>query len=380
MPTYDTIVIGLGIMGSSAAYALAEHGELVLALDRWAPPHDKGSTHGRSRIIREAYFEHPLYVPLLKRAYECWSSLEDRVGHRLLVETGGLMIGPPDGVLFTGARESARRHRLRHEEMDADTVRREFPGYAPPDDMVALWEERAGVLFPEACVAAYLDLAERAGAHLRRGEAARSWSADAGGVTVTTSRGVHSARSLVLAAGPWLPQMLGGLALPLTVERQEFHWFAPRAHGELFAPDHCPIALWEYAPGAIWATFPDLGDGVKSGIHHDGETGVTPETVRRDIAPAETERHRALLRRFVPDADGALREARVCLYTNTPDHHFVIDFHPEHPNVLLLSPCSGHGFKFASVLGEVVADLMTTGTTRFDLSPFRASRFGAAPA
>jgi sarcosine oxidase len=376
--TYDTIVVGLGIMGSAAAYSLAERGELVLGLDRWVPPHDYGSTHGRSRIIRLDYFEHPLYVPILRRAYECWHSLEERVERQLLLQTGGLMVGPSDGMLVAGARSSAVLHGLDFEEMNAQQVRRRFPAFAPPDEMAALWEPNAGVLFPEICIESYLDLAVRSGGKVRTGETVTSWSASSGSVKVTTTRATYSGRSLVLAAGPWMPTLLRGLDLPFTVERQEFHWFAPRAHPEHFTPDRCPIALWEYKPDSIWATFPDLGDGVKSGIHHDGEEVVNPDAVRREILPEETARHRELLRRFVPDADGDLREAKTCLYTNTPDGHFVIDFHPDHENVLILSPCSGHGFKFASALGEVVADLMSTGESRFDLSPFRVARFGTA--
>ena len=229
------------------------------------------------------------------------------------------------------------------------------------------------MLAPEACVEAALGLARRHGAELKTDEPVSAWRADAGGVEVTTARGVHRADRLILAAGPWMPELLGTLGRPLQVERQLFHWFEPARFPERFRPDRCPITIWEYAPGRIFATQPDAGDGVKGGIHHSGEV-TTPQTVRREPTAEDERAMRRLMERYMPDAAGALREARVCLYTNTPDQHFLIDRHPDHPQVVLASPCSGHGFKFASVVGEILADLATGQVSRFDLTPFAASR------
>jgi sarcosine oxidase len=376
VPGADVIVVGLGAMGSMAAWQLAARGRRVLGFDRFSPPHTMGSTHGRSRIIREAYFEHPGYVPLLQRAYECWARLESESGRRLLRRTGGLMAGPESGVLFAGARRSAVEHRLPHEVLDAAGIRRRFPGFTPPDDTVGLLEPRAGMLWPEGCVEAALELARRHGAELRTDEPVTSWRADGDGVTVTSAGGTRRASRLILSAGPWMPALLGALGRPLHVERQLFHWFDAARHPELFRPDRCPIAVWEYAPDRIFATQPDTGDGLKAGIHHEGET-TDPDRVRREPTASDEAAMRRLVERYMPDAAGTLREARVCLYTNTPDHHFLIDVHPEHPQVIVASPCSGHGFKFASVVGEILADLATDGQSRFDLSPFGFARLAS---
>lgn len=363
-------------MGSAASYHLARAGARVLGIDRFAPPHDLGSTHGRTRIIREAYFEHPSYVPLLRRAYELWDKLEREGGVRLFVQTGGLMIGPPGGTLVSGALESARTHGVPHELLAVDALRNRFPDFRPATDMVGVLELRAGLLLPERCVETHLTLARRHGASLRTGESVLHWDAGAGGVSVRTTGGHYRARRLVLAAGPWMPELVRAPSIPLAVERQCFHWFAPDAEAALDAA-RAPIALWEYAPGRLFATFPDLGDGVKAGIHHEG---VITDPERVDRTPSETDERsiRELLATYLPAANGALVDAAVCLYTNTPDHHFVIDAHPAHEDVVIASPCSGHGFKFASVVGELLAELALGRSASFDLSLFRARRFGVA--
>ncbi|HEV7502541.1 MAG TPA: FAD-dependent oxidoreductase, partial [Vicinamibacteria bacterium] len=241
--------------------------------------------------------------------------------------------------------------------------------------MVGLLEPRAGVLFPEACIEAALAGAVRAGATVRLGEEAQNWTADDDGVTVRTSGGAWSAGQVVFAAGAWISQLVPDL--PLAVERQVLHWFEPTGKAEALSPDACPIALWEFAPGRVFYTFPDMGDGVKAALHHDGEP-ADPDRVRREVSVEDEEEVRALLARLVPAAAGRLRESCVCLYTNSPDQHFLIDRHPAHARVLLVSPCSGHGFKFAPVVGEAVADLLLEGRSRFDLRPFALDRFGAS--
>ena len=367
---YDVAVIGLGAMGSATSYHLAKRGATVIGFDRFAPPHTLGSTHGRTRIIREAYYEHPLYVPLIRRAYENWASLEQDAGEKLLHITGGLMIGPPAGELVAGAERSALEHDIQHEMLDAEALRRRFPLFRPDESMVALHETRAGLLLPERCIEVCLHLARRSGAELRLDEPAMAWRVERGSVVVNTAAGEYRARRLVISAGAWLPELVPDADLPLRVERQTFHWYTPASDVEALHASRCPIALWEFEPGRLFATFPDLGDGVKAGIHHEGED-ATPGTVRRTISAAEDAAMRALLDRYMPAASGELRESRVCLYTNTPDHHFLIDAHPEHPEVILASPCSGHGFKFASVIGEILADMATDRTPPFDLGCFR---------
>ena len=353
---WDVIVTGLGAMGSAAARALARRGLRVLGLDRYAPPHAHGSTHGRTRIIREAYFEHPAYVPLVQRAERLWRALEREVDERLFVRTGGLMIGAEDGELVRGARASAEQHGLPYEMLTSAEVHRRFPVLFPESHAVALLEPRAGVLFPEACVRALLRCAARDGAELRPGEPMLTWRVEGGGVRVATAMGEHVGDHLVLALGPWLPEFLNGAQIQLRIERQMQHWFGPRALEDRFAPDRLPIALWETAERMFY-TIPDFGDGVKIAVHHDGEI-TDPQRVRRTIHAGEDASARALLERFLPDAAGALRDRAVCLYSNTTDGHFVIDHHPLHHEVVIASPCSGHGFKFATVVGEIVAKLV----------------------
>jgi sarcosine oxidase len=370
---HDVIVVGLGAMGSAAAYHLAARGLRVLGFDQYTPPHTLGSTHGRTRIIREAYFEHPAYVPLVRRAYELWGEWERAARRTLLRQTGGLMVGPPDGILVPGALASAREHAVVHELLSEADVRRRWPALQPGEGMVALFEERAGVLDPEACVVSAFTLARRSGAELRTGEPVTAWRSDNNVFTVTTSKGTYQAPHLIVTAGPWVGDLLPDLAECFTVERQVFHWFEPVANAAELRAGKCPLALWEYGPDRMVATMPDLGDGVKIGIHHDGEI-TTPQSVNR-VPNAHDERAaRVLLARFIPSANGALREAAVCLYTNTADQHFVIDVHPAHPRLLVASPCSGHGFKFTPAIGEMLADLVTTGASRFDLTPFRLDR------
>ncbi len=366
---FDVIIVGLGAMGSAVAAHLARRGKRVLGLDRFAPPHALGSSHGQTRIIREAYFEHPVYVPLVQRAYELWSALERQAGRSLFLETGGLMIGRPDSAVVAGAKRSAKEHSLPHEVFPAAELRARFPALQPTDEMIGVWEPRAGILFPEICIEAHLTMARTQGADLRSDEPALSWEDDGDGVRVVTSKGAYHANQLALTVGSWIHSLLGDLKLPLAVERQVQFWFEPK-HPVQFQPERCPIHIWEHEPGRFFYGFPDLGEGVKVARHHEGET-ADPDSINREVRPAEVEAMRAIVRQFIPDADGPLRSAVVCMYTNTPDGQFFIDQHPAHPQVWIASPCSGHGFKFSSAIGEVMADLLTEGQTQFDLSLFR---------
>ena len=369
-PVYDVAIIGLGAMGSAAAYHLARTGARVLGIDRFAPPHTLGSSHGETRIIREAYFEDPCYVPLVQRAAVLWRQLEAESGRPLMVRTGGLMIGRPDGVLVRGAIASAEKHRLAWQQLDAATVRARFPVLQPPDDLVAVWEPDAGVLFPEACVAAHLEQASRHGATLALDEPVQNWQADGDGFVVTTARGTHRAAHLVLAANAWLDRLLPGVRLPLSVLRQPLFWFEPRDPADAFAPDRLPIYLWEPEPDRFFYGFPAFGGLVKVAVHGRGRVS-DPDTVDRAVSDAEVAAMREPLARCMPAASGRFARAAVCLYANTPDEHFLIDRHPDHPRVLVISACSGHGFKFSSAIGELVPELLIGGRTPSGLERFR---------
>ncbi len=368
MRHYDVIVAGLGAMGSSAAYQLARRGLSVLGLDQYHPPHTRGSTHGRTRIIREAYFEDPLYVPLVQRSYELWFELAKRVSTEIIRTTGGLMLGPEHGAVIVGSQASAEANNITHQLLDSAAISRRFPGLTPPPDFVGLWEERAGLLFAETIVSTHLELALESGADLRLGCPLLGWNDEGNSVLARTGLGDFRSTSLVLTAGPWMSRLLPGLDHLFTVERQVSHWFEP-------VPEMAqwPVTLWEHYPGGLFFTLPDEVDGLKAGVHHEGET-VDPDRVDRQTSKNEEEVVRGLLARFMPAANSRLLKSAVCLYTNTPDHHFLLDRHPDSRQVIVVSPCSGHGFKFASVVGEITAELVSQGETRFDISHFGFER------
>ena len=371
---FDVIVAGLGAMGSLTVQELARRGQRVVGIDRFAPPHTMGSSHGRSRIIREAYFEDPRYVPLVQRAYAKWSELEAASGQTLFRQTGGLMLGPPDGTLVRGALLSAQLHHLAHDALTSNDVRRRFPAFHPTDDMVGVWEPRAGILNPEACIAAALQLAAAHGAEIRTNEPLLRYDVNGDTVEVTTTHGTLRARSLILSVGAWTGDVVSELGLPLVVQRNVQFWIAPARNAEQFTPAHFPIFISEFSPGHAWYGFPDVGDGLKVALHHHGPE-VHPDSVPRDVTPADADAMLEVIRRFMPDANGTITNAAACLYTNTPDEHFVIGRHPAHPAVIVASPCSGHGFKFASAIGEILADLAMDRAPAFDLSLFAVDRF-----
>lgn len=375
MTNFDVGIIGLGAMGSASAHALARRGARVVGFDQFCPPHSAGSSHGHTRIIREAYYEHPLYVPLVQRCYDLWRKLERETGDTLLAQTGGVMVGPESGALVKGALASVTAHNIPHDLLDAAAVAERFPAYRPHADWVAVFEHRAGMLFPERCVRALLSGAQTCGADIHLEESVRRWGQNGNRITVETMAGEYDVDRLVIAAGPWLPNLLASyaIALPLEIERQLSHWFEPSIPGDRYSAARCPIGLWEPRENEFFATLPDEGHGVKCGMHHAGAP-TSPDSVDRGVSDEENEAARRLLDDVMPGAGGKLRESRVCLYTNTPDHHFIIDW-LEGARVLIVSPCSGHGFKFASGIGEIVAQLVQEGRSWLDLEPFKLSRF-----
>lgn len=372
--TCDVFIAGLGAMGGAAAWQLASRGQRVIACDRFHPPHTFGSSTGQSRIIREAYWESPVYVPIVRRAYELWERLERDTGQALLRRTGGLVIGPEEGALVSGAIRSARAHDVPFEQLSAAEVRQRHPALQPDDSLVGVLEPRAGVLAPEAAIAAMLAEAARLGAELRFEEPVLEWEPAEGGVRVRTTAGVVTAGRLILATGAWMDSALPGVRLPLTVQRQVMCWLPVPPGNEAFGPDRLPVWLWETAGGAMWYGFPDLGEGAKVARHQAGEP-TTADGVEREVGERDLRPLREFVASALPDLTGPVHHARVCLYTNTPDEHFLLDRHPECPAVILASPCSGHGFKFATAIGEILADLAMDRTPATDLAPFALGRF-----
>ena len=359
--TYDAIVVGLGAMGSSAAYQLARRGHRVLGLDAFQLGHTLGSSHGESRIIRMAYYEHPSYVPLLRRAYELWEATQADVGHELLRLTGGVFIGQTGSPLVEGSLLSARTHGLPHELLSADEMRRRFPALRPAEDEAGVFEARAGVLFPERCIEAFLGLAAAQGAELRHAEPMLDWQTRNGEVEVRTQMGRYTAGRLVLTVGAWAGKLLD---LPLAVQRIPVVWFEPRR------PIDLPIYIWDTGPSVFYGV-PHLDwPGAKVGRHHQGQI-VDPDTVDREASDADEEPIRAFVQSRIPDLAGPTCKRVVCLYTNTRDENFLIDRLQD--NVVFAAGFSGHGFKFASVVGEILADLALTGRATPDADFLRLS-------
>lgn len=372
MGRYDVIVVGLGGMGSAAARSLAGRGARVLGLEQFGPAHAFGASHGGSRIIRLAYFEHPSYVPLLRSAYDLWGRLEHDSGRALLSRCGGLFMGPGDSEIFAGTLQAAREHGLAHEVLDGAQIRRRYPVFAADDSMMAVFEDVAGVLVPESAVEAHLDLAARAGADLRFHTPVLSWAAGDDGVAVTAADGTHQAGGLVLTPGAWAPGLLRLPELSLRVERRLQLWFAPGGDHDAFAD--VPLWMWERPDGLQFYGLPLRDGAVKVALHNWGDV-CDPDTVDRVVGEHEVAEVREVLRPTVPDLAGDLVRASVCTYTRSADDHFVVAAHPAHPRVAIACGFSGHGFKFAPVIGEVLADLVLTGSSGYSLGLFDPARF-----
>ena len=379
--TFDLVIAGLGAAGAAAAWRAAVRGMRVAGFDKHEPPHTLGSTHGRSRIIREAYFEHPQYVPLVQRAYKLWADLEASAHTRLFQACGGLMLGPRGSTVIEGTLRSAREHHLSVDEWTAAEVRARVPTLSPGADMVGVFEPRAGVLAPERGLAAMLSAARAAGAELFARQAVHGWQPTPEGVEVHTKpfngpdRTIR-ARWLLLSVGPWLPSLLGGGmtdAVPFTVERVVQHWYPPAAD-DRFAPQKFPVFLLEAPDGRVLYGLPDQGDGLKLAEHHGGVLGPIGG-IDRTVSIEEQHRFHDFARAWVSGLDARPRESSVCVYTNTPDGDFLLDWHPADPHVYIASPCSGHGFKFAPAIGEVVTSELLGEQPAVDLSPFRLARF-----
>jgi len=378
--THDVIVVGLGGMGSAVAAQLAGRGLRVLGIERHGIAHSLGSSHGESRVIRQAYFESPAYVPLLLRAYQLWRELETSTGASLFTKTGGLMIGPQGSRTVSGSVESARAWGLDYELLDAVEIARRWPTFSPAPDDVALYETNAGFVRPEATVAAQVALARHHGAELHFNEVVTGWGTTTSGVEVVTELRRYAGARLVLAPGAWAPQVFARLGLPFAVERHVQFWLRPTVAIERFFPDVQPIYVWEGPEGTRAYGFPALGgdkDGVKAALFRRGAP-AEPDHLKRTVGPEEVAPLLGFLSSRLPALGPEVCAAVACMYTTTPDEHFVLGFAPADERVVICSPCSGHGFKFVPVIGEVAADLVTSGGTHLDISLFDPARFSGA--
>lgn len=377
MQTFDVIVVGAGGMGTAAAWQLARRGARVLALDRFPPAHDRGSSHGQTRLIRQAYYEHPDYVPLLLRAYDSWRELEAASGRRLLVESGLVMAGPETGDVVPGALHSARIHGLAVETLSPADAEARWPALRIPHDWHVVFEPRGGYLFVEDCVLSHAEQAVAHGADLRSGITVRGWRTAGNDAIVDTDAGSFAAARLVLSPGSWASDLLQLPQVPFVVLRKSLFWYGPpAAAGPRFDAGTLPCFAFDTPAGFLYG-FPRLDDrGVKLAEHTGGRVVTDPLAVDRGIDPAEQSRIEDWIAVHLPALGRDCRAHATCGYTMSPDHHFVLGLHPDHPQVAIAAGFSGHGFKFASVVGEILADLALTGTTPQPigfLSPVRFS-------
>ena len=343
----------------------------MLGIERFGVPNEQGSSHGITRIIRLAYYEDPSYVPLLRRAYELWRELETLVGEQLLHITGSVDAGPPDSFVFEGSVRSCIEHGLEHEVIDGREVNRRFPGYRLPADSMAVLQPEGGFLLPERCIVAHVDAARAAGAEVRENDRVLGWEPTSGGVRVTTDLGTYEAERLVLAAGAWEGELTG---LPVVAERQVLAWLEPLSP-ELFTPERFPVFNLMVEEGRYYG-FPVFGiPGFKFGrYHHLGERG-DPEELDRVPSERDEQVLRAFAERYFPDGAGPTSSLKTCLFENTPDEHFLLGLHPEHENVIIAGGGSGHAFKFASVIGEIVGQLARAESPELDISLLSPRRF-----
>jgi sarcosine oxidase len=354
---FDAIVVGVGGMGSAACYQLARRGVRVLGIEQFDIPHNKGSSHGYSRMIRTAYYEHPNYVPLLQRSFKLWKQLEDEALVKVLHVTGGLYLGREDGEIVAGSLRSCEKHDLPHDLLTRHELFYQFPQFHVPNDFVALLEHQAGFLVPELAIGAHVDLAMRHGAQIHGNEPVVSWASDARGVTVTTAKTTYHAAKIVFCGGAWSDKLVTDLGVKLVVTRQVLGWVQPRRR-DYFQLGVLPVWAIDNGDGTLHYGFPLTPESPGLKIAHHGPGPATdPDTIDRMPHAEDELTFRGALQRYLPDADGPLMSMRICMYTNSPDQHFIIDRHPHHPRVTLACGFSGHGFKFASVVGEALADL-----------------------
>ncbi len=373
MTTYDVAIVGGGVVGSATAWQAASRGASVLLLEQFPQGHDRGSSHGESRITRHSIFEHPDYVPLVMRSTQLVRQLEAETDARLLTPTRILYLGREEGPLISGVRESARVHRLPLHVVPSHRIAEEFPPFRAREGEVGL-VDLGGMLAPDACVHALWERARALGAELRSGTRVDGWEAASGGVEVRAGAQRLRARSLVLAPGAWAERLFQlDARIDLAVERTWWAMCNAPSDPAAFAPGLFPAFIWDYAPEDPFYGFPDLGHGVKVAFHHTNDL-VDPDAPATEVSEGDLARLRARLASAIPALDVGFRASRTCLYTTTRDGDFVLDRHPRHANVVLASPCSGHGFKHAFAVGEALADLALSGSVRHAIGRFAIDR------
>ena len=356
MAEYDVVVLGTGGVGGAALLHAASKGARTIGLDRFIAPHNRGSSHGQTRIIRLAYFEHPLYVPLLLESYRLWSELESKVGRQLYFQSGVLQIGPSDGVVVPGVIRAAEEHRLNVELLSAQEIKTRWPAFSVPPGLVGVLEPRAGYLLVEECVESHLAAARAAGAEIQAPCEVLSWEPGTP-IRIRTTNGTITTEKLIITAGAWAAGLLGDLDLQLEVRRKGVFWYAAK---NSFAD--VPCYLYEL-PSGVFYGFPAIDGRVKVAEHTGGERVENPQRYNREIDAHDAERVMGFLSECLPNVADGLAEHQTCLYTMSPDEHFIVDYHPQEKNIVFAAGLSGHGFKFTPVLGKALAEMALTGGT-----------------
>ncbi len=348
----------------------------MLGLDQFVPPHSRGSSHGETRLFREVCYEGTHYTSLTEASYDAWTELGKAAGRELMRPARALLIGTPDAEPLAKHLPNVREQTDRFEELTAVEMCARFPAFVLRRDEMAVLETRAGILEPEACIEALLSRARAAGAALRSNAPVLGWEAEKGGLRVRCEDAEYRARKLILAAGAWTSTLTPGLDLPLEVERTVQFWFEPTpASAETVDAEAWPAWVWEHAPGSSWYGFPRTARGIKMGLHRLSGRRADPNTVERTVGEDEEALMRRVIDRHMPVANGPRNDASVCMYTTTPDEAPILDRHPDCPIVAIFTGGSGHCFKFAPVLGDLLADLSADEEPAIDLAPYRIDRF-----
>ena len=371
---FDCIVIGVGAMGSATLYNLAKRGRRVLGLEQFDIPHAEGSSHGVNRIIRLAYYEHPSYVPLLRRAYELWSEIESIAGEQLIYKTGSIDTAPAGHEVFEGSLESCLLHDIPHRVLNHAQINEQFPGYQLPVGHMGILQQDGGFVLSERSIVAYANAAMSEGAEIHAREVVSGWEPDRRGVRVFTDRGEYTAERLIITAGAWssgLIPILEGLAVP---ERQVLAWLQP-IDGSLYTPEVFPVFNAYFDEGRYYG-FPVFGiPGFKVGRYHHLEEIIDLDSTIKTVNGEDEALLRSAVEKYFPKANGTTMTLKTCMFTNTPDEHFIVDSLPGNTQVVVAAGFSGHGFKFASVIGEILSDLAIKGETEHDIDLLKIDRF-----
>ena len=370
---YDVIIIGLGAMGSAASYYLSKNGVKVLGLDTYEPPHKLGSSHGHTRVIREAYHEGTSYVPIVKRAYELWNELDHEIEDKLILEYGGMYLGD-DGKYLSDAKKSAKKYDIPIKEFSSNEIKEKYNILNPPNNFKGLLENRSGAVFPEKAISNFLSKSINNGSSHNYNEKVIGWGKQSKFYKVETDKNNYFAEKLIFSSGAWIKNLVPSLKLPVKIERQVLFWFDPIKDKDRFHYSNMPNTGWDLDNGMEFYTQPNIENkGFKVAMHHNGKF-ISENDLNRESNADDLSIVKNFLEEYIPLANGKLIDSRVCVYTNTPDFDFIIDFYPNDENIIICSPCSGHGFKFTPAIGEICSELVINNGTNYDLSEFSIKR------